>query len=73
MITKKISALQAVKYFCRECMGFNAAEVRRCTAPHCPLYPYRNGKTGMTRDLTDEQRQALSERVKTIQKMHRGT
>ena len=31
----------AMRAFCLECMGYDAAEVRRCTAPACPLYPYR--------------------------------
>ena len=28
---------------CTMCMGWQAAEVPRCTAPGCPLYPYRPG------------------------------
>ena len=34
----------AIRNFCLECMGYNAAEVRRCTAPECWLYPYRLGR-----------------------------
>lgn len=30
--------------FCIECMGFDAAEVRICTAPACPLFSYRPGR-----------------------------
>ena len=36
--------LQAVRNFCVECMGYNANEVKRCTAPQCWLYPLRMGK-----------------------------
>jgi len=34
----------AIKFFCKECMGFNEAEVSACTSPLCPLYPFRNNK-----------------------------
>lgn len=33
----------AIMAFCRECVGFKTIEVRRCTAPLCPLYPFRLG------------------------------
>ena len=33
----------AIRAFCLECMGWVGSEVRRCTAPACPLYPYRPG------------------------------
>jgi hypothetical protein len=35
----------AMRAFCLECMGYEPAEVGRCTAPACPLYPYREGRT----------------------------
>lgn len=31
----------AMDAFCIMCMGYSAASVKHCTAPHCPLYPYR--------------------------------
>ena len=34
----------AIKFFCKECMGFNETEVSGCTSPLCPLYPFRNNK-----------------------------
>ena len=34
----------AVNAFCIECMGFDASEVRTCTAPACPLWACRPGK-----------------------------
>ena len=32
-----------IKAFCNECMGWEGLQgsVRACTAPACPLYPYR--------------------------------
>ena len=34
----------AVNAFCCECMGFDASEIKLCTAPACPLWPYRPGR-----------------------------
>lgn len=36
--------LKVLRSFCLQCMGGNAAEVRRCTSPGCALFPYRMGK-----------------------------
>ena len=33
----------AIRMHCLECVGWNAAEVRRCTSPTCALYAYRLG------------------------------
>lgn len=43
-----LTARQAIIEHCKECMAFNAAEVRRCTARLCPLYPFR------TRDIPQD-------------------
>uniref|UniRef100_A0A6M3L192 Uncharacterized protein n=1 Tax=viral metagenome TaxID=1070528 RepID=A0A6M3L192_9ZZZZ len=32
-----------IRAHCIECMGFQPAEVRRCTSPACYLYPWRSG------------------------------
>lgn len=34
----------AIRGLCLECMGYQSAEVNRCTAPACPLYPYREDR-----------------------------
>lgn len=62
--TKKITALQAIKAHCMECLGWKYQEVVGCTSQKCALYPYRLGKTGQKRELTEEQRRALRERFK---------
>jgi len=36
---------KAIIAHCRECMGYNAAEVRRCTDQRCALYPFRTHDT----------------------------
>ena len=41
----KLTARRAIITHCKECMGFNMAEVRRCTSPLCALYPFRTHDT----------------------------
>ena len=36
-----LTARRAIVEHCKECVGFNYAEVRRCTSKLCPLYPFR--------------------------------
>ena len=36
-----LTARRAIIAHCKECMGFQIAEVRRCTAKLCPLFPFR--------------------------------
>ena len=38
---KSGSLARVVRSFCFECMGGMLAEVAECTAPKCPLYPFR--------------------------------
>jgi hypothetical protein len=35
------SRKDAMTAFCVMCMGYNPNEVKNCTDPACPLYPYR--------------------------------
>ena len=36
-----LTARRAIIEHCKECMGFNGAEIRRCTSMLCALYPFR--------------------------------
>lgn len=38
------SRAAAIRLHCLECMGDNAAEVRRCSRLACPLHPFRLGR-----------------------------
>jgi hypothetical protein len=40
------TARTAIRNHCLECCGYDPAEVRRCTAPQCWLWPYRLGRSG---------------------------
>ena len=35
--------IDTIRAKCRECMGYQFDEIKICTAPKCPLYPYRMG------------------------------
>ena len=41
IVTRK----QAIRNFCLECMGYEIAEVHKCTAVECWFHPYRPGAT----------------------------
>ena len=64
---KITSPLKAIKAFCVDCMGGQPTYVKDCTSTNCPLYAFRMGKNPYnTRQLTDEQRKAASERMKKV-------
>lgn len=58
----------AIKLKCLDCSNYEWNEVRDCYVKKCPLYPFRMGKNPYRnkRELTDEQREQLSERMKNI-------
>lgn len=49
----------AIKRMCDECMGWKRGEVERCTAPLCPLFPFRLGDS---HSISSERRSALAKR-----------
>ena len=40
VITEGRRPLLGIKLSCIECMGYSAAEARRCDSRSCPLYPF---------------------------------
>ena len=46
----KLTPYKAIRYFCMECMCGSHSEIEKCTAPLCPLFPYRMG-TGKETDI----------------------
>jgi len=51
--TKEVSLtpLTAIRAQCLECMGWSYEEVKNCTSPLCPLYPFRLGNNPSRKGL----------------------
>ena len=65
-----LTLIKAIRRFCLECMMWGVAEVGRCTAPLCPLFPFRMGDTHA--DLTPEDRKRKSDRISGLLKKRWG-
>lgn len=58
------SPLKAIRAKCLDCCCDQTTEVKLCSASTCPLHPFRFGKNPFRkRELTDEQREALCQRL----------
>ena len=56
--------VKAIRELCLECCCGNRAEVKSCLATRCPHYAFRFGKNHyIKRDLTDEQKSAMRDRL----------
>lgn len=42
--TVSLTPIRAIRKHCLECVGWSYETVKACTAPTCPLFPYRLGK-----------------------------
>lgn len=62
------SLIKVIRAKCVECCCGGVAEVKRCTAISCHLWPLRMGKNVFRppRELTDEQRAAMAERLRKM-------
>lgn len=61
--TKK-SLLKSIRAKCLDCCGYHHSEVRLCNIKECSLWPYRMGRNPFhKREMTDEQKQAATERL----------
>jgi hypothetical protein len=61
--------LSAIRAKCIDCSGGSALEVKLCRSVRCALFPFRLGsnpwrKESAPREMSDEQRAALSERLR---------
>lgn len=61
--------LGAIREKCLDCSGGNAAEVRKCVAIYCALWPYRMGTNPFRKklSLSDAQKRERAERLKRPQ------
>lgn len=62
----KITQLQAIKRHCLDCMFGDKKEVAACEEMDCNLHPFRMGKNPFhpKRDLTDEEKKEMVERLR---------
>ncbi|OFQ56983.1 hypothetical protein HMPREF2931_06210 [Fusobacterium sp. HMSC065F01] len=69
---KEITPMKAIRKKCLDCSCGSSEEVKNCFAKKCPLYQFRFGykldENGnrRKRDLTDEQRYEMAERLKKV-------
>ena len=64
--------IKVIKQFCSHCMGWQPSLVEGCTAPECPLFPWRRGKNPYRKPKTDKAiAQAKSQLVRlNLRKKH---
>ena len=62
---REANPLKALRARCLDCCCGSSAEVRKCTAVACPLWPFRMGTNPFRakRVLSDEQKQTMAERL----------
>jgi hypothetical protein len=60
-----MSVLKAIRAKCLDCCAEMPSEVRACQITSCALHPYRMGNNPFRRkrELTEEQRQELADRL----------
>jgi len=63
--------LKAIRAKCLDCCGGNAAEIRKCVAVECDLWPFRMGTNPFRkrRVLSTEQKRERLERLSTSQQL----
>ncbi len=67
---KILTPIKAIRAFCLDCSCGSANEVRLCPISNCWLYPYREGHNPniKPREYTEEQRQAMRDRLASLKK-----
>ena len=63
---KSNSPLRAIKEKCLDCCCGDRNEVKLCTCKDCSLYPFRFGKNPNRKPMSEERKQAASDRLKKI-------
>ncbi len=62
----------AIRAKCLDCCGDSPAEVRRCGAVDCALWPFRMGTDPWRAPMSDERRQAAGERLRSAREGDRS-
>jgi hypothetical protein len=58
---ERMSAMEAIRAKCLDCVGGSWNEVRLCTAITCPNWPFRTGKNPWRAPSSEEVREARRE------------
>lgn len=66
--------VKAIRAYCLSCVGGSSYEVDKCPIPDCHLYPFRYGKNPYRskRELTEEQKEAMVERLRKAREDKNG-
>lgn len=69
-VSENTNVLRAIKLKCLDCSTYNINEIKECPVNKCPLFPFRNGNNPFRKkkELSEEERNKLSERMKNIKK-----
>lgn len=55
--------VKLIRQFCLECQGNQQSLVRECHETACHFHAFRMGRSGLSRAMTDEQKDALRDRL----------
>lgn len=66
--------VKAIREKCIDCCCGNTTEVKECPATDCPIHAFRFGKNPYRtkRELSEEQKQAMAERLKKARIAKKG-
>jgi hypothetical protein len=65
-VTLKLTYKSAVKRFCYECTGWDKSAAHNCTAPMCPLFPFRPKSSIVPLDASTDSENALPDALEPI-------
>lgn len=64
-VTKKLSPIRAIVEKCYQCKN-NRNLVKSCEDNLCALYPFRFGKSGPKKEISEKQKAVLRERLQKM-------
>ena len=69
-VSENTNVLRAIRLKCLDCSTYNINEIKECPVKNCPLFPFRNGNNPFRKkkELSEEERNKLSERMKNIKR-----
>ena len=72
--TSHTNPIKAIRKKCVDCSAGSVREVKNCEKENCALHPFRFGKNPFRtkRELTEEERGALRERMKKAQEARKA-